>query len=71
MDNTQAHINLANALQDYVTIAEYAKLHDMPLSTIKQRVLRGSYKTALKVGKNYILNKNERFIDARNKFNKS
>ena len=58
---------LQKALQDYVTIAEYAKMHDVPANTIKKRIQRNSYNTALKVGNAYILNKNETFTDSRNK----
>ena len=56
---------LQKALQDYVTIAEYAKIHDIKLATMRQRVQRNAYKTVLKVGNNYILDKNETFTDTR------
>lgn len=58
---------LQKALQDYMTIAEYAELHGISVNTIKKRIQRRSYKTAIKIGNVYILNKYETYVDGRNK----
>ena len=71
MDYMSNHNALIKLLSDYVTIAEYAKLHDIPVKTITMRIQRNAYKTAIKIGNVYILNKNETYIDGRNKNNKN
>ena len=46
-------------IDDYISLAEYAKMHNRTLATVRQKVLRGGFKTARKVGRNWMINKNE------------
>ena len=54
-----------------ISIAEYAKLHDKEISSVRQKILRGGFKTARKIGRNWVINKNEPYIDNRKKLYKN
>ena len=61
---------MSNNIDNYISLAEYAVLHGIKGCTARQRVNRGSLKTAIKIGGNWIKNKNEPFIDGRIKSGK-
>lgn len=52
-------------IDDYISLAEYAKMHGKDSSTVRQKVLRGGFKTARKIGRNWMIDKNEPYIDER------
>ena len=54
-------------VNNYISLSEYAELHGVTADTIRQRVLRGRHTTAIKVGRNWIIDKNEPFTDKRKK----
>lgn len=52
-------------IDDYISLAEYARLHGKDSSTVRQKALRGGFKTARKIGRNWMIDKNEPYIDER------
>lgn len=52
-------------INNYVSVAEYAAIHNVSHITIQKRCRRGSFSSARKIGRNWILDKNEPFIDRR------
>ena len=57
-------------IDDYISLAEYAKMHDKNPANVRQKVLRGGFKTARKVGRNWMIDKNEPYVDERIKSGK-
>ena len=53
-------------MEEWISIAEYAKIHNVSPDTMRQRILRGCSKTAKKIGRNWVIDKNEIYIDNRN-----
>ena len=51
--------------EDLISLAEYAQIHGIDPATVRQRALRGSYKTARKIGRNWVIDKNEPHLDHR------
>jgi len=50
---------------EIISLAEYAKLHGITGGTARQRALRGVFKTARKIGRDWVIEKNEPYIDYR------
>ena len=50
-----------------ISLAEYAKLHGKSHATVRQRVLRGNFKTAKKIGRNWVIDSGEPYEDNRHK----
>lgn len=50
-----------------ISLAEYAKLHSRSHATVRQRVLRGNFKTAKKIGRNWVIDSEEPYTDNRQK----
>lgn len=50
-----------------ISLAEYAELHGKNPATVRQKVLRGGFKTARKIGRNWVINRDEPYIDNREK----
>jgi hypothetical protein len=48
-----------------ISIAEYAKLHGRSHATVRQRILRGAFKTARKIGRNWVIDSEEPYTDGR------
>lgn len=55
------------SLDDYISLAEYADTHGVTPDTVRQKVLRGGFKTARKIGRNWVMDKNEPYTDNRQK----
>lgn len=55
--------------EELISLAEYAKLHGVTHDTVRQRANRGNFKTARKIGRNWVIDKNEPYIDNRKKNN--
>lgn len=51
----------------FISVKEYAALHNVDTSTIRQRIARGCYSTAVKIGRDWFIDKNEPHIDHRKK----
>jgi len=54
-------------MDDLISISEYAKMHNKNESSVRKKILRGGFKTARKIGRNWVINKNEPYIDYRYK----
>lgn len=52
-------------IHDMISLAEYAKLHGIAPTTANQRAARGAYKTAVKIGRNWVIDRNEPHTDHR------
>ena len=48
-----------------VPITEYAEAHDLNPDSVRQKCLRGGWKSAVKVGRNWYIDPNEPHIDLR------
>lgn len=54
-------------LSGYITLKEYADLHGVSMATMRQRIARGRHSSAMKFGRNWIIRKDEPFVDGRKK----
>ena len=54
-------------MDNYISLAEYAELHGKNPATVRQKALRGGFKTARKIGRNWVINRDEPYIDNREK----
>lgn len=57
-------------IDNYISIKEYAELHGKNPMNVQQKILRGGFKTARKIGRNWVIDKNEPYIDGRVKSGK-
>jgi len=53
-----------------ISLAEYAKIHGIHQDTVRQKCIRGGYKTALKIGRNWVIDSEEPHTDNRIKSGK-
>lgn len=51
--------------EELISFSEYAKIHNVTSDTIRQRANRGLFKSAKKIGRNWVIDKNEPYIDNR------
>ncbi len=51
--------------EELISLAEYASINKIDPATVRQRALRGSYRTARKIGRNWVIDKNEPHVDHR------
>ena len=51
--------------ENLISLVEYAKLNHIETSTARQRAIRGAYKTARKIGRNWVIDQNEPHLDHR------
>ena len=51
--------------EELVSLAEYARLNGIDPATVRQRVNRGAYRSARKIGRNWVIDKNEPHVDHR------
>lgn len=51
--------------EELISLKEYAKLNGIDPATVRQRALRGAYHTARKIGRNWVIDKNEPHVDHR------
>lgn len=56
-------------MNELISLAEYAKLHGVTQDAIRHRVHRGALK-AKKIGRNWVIDKDEPYIDDRIKSGK-
>lgn len=60
-----------NTMEELISLTEYAKMHGKNESSVRKKVLRGGFKTARKIGRNWVINRNEPYVDNRYRKNKS
>ena len=56
--------------EELISLAEYARLNGIDPATVRQRASRGAYRTARKIGRNWVIDKNEPHVDRRFKSGK-
>lgn len=61
---------MSKDIVNYISIAEYAKLHNVEAATVRQKILRGNL-DAVKLGRNWVIDKNTPYDDLRKKNFKS
>lgn len=54
---------------ELISLVEYAELNGIASATARQRAIRGSFKTARKIGRNWVIDKTEPLTDNRIKEN--
>lgn len=57
---------LYNRLDDLIPISEYAAMHNIDSSCIRHKIQRGTIR-AVKIGRNWLIDRNTPFIDGRRK----
>lgn len=50
-----------------IALAEWAKKNGIDPSTARHKALKGNFKTARKVGRDWVINENEKKVDLRRK----
>lgn len=53
-----------------ISLVEYAKLHGIDPATARQKAGRNGFKTARKIGRNWMIDENEPFVDLRKSHNR-
>lgn len=48
-----------------ISLAEYAQIHGKHPDNIRQKVLRGGFSSARKIGRNWVIDSEEPFVDER------
>ena len=51
--------------EELISLVEYAKLNNIDPATVRQRAIRGAYASARKIGRNWVIDKNEPHVDHR------
>ena len=51
--------------EELISLAEYARLNGIDPATVRQRANRGAYRTAQKIGRNGVIDRNEPHVDHR------
>jgi len=61
---------MKNTIEELISLTEYAKMHGKNESSVRKKVLRGGFKTARKIGRNWVINRDEPYVDNRYRKNK-
>lgn len=56
--------------EELISLEEYAKMHNRSASYIRRKARSGGFKTARKIGRNWVIDKNEPYTDLRVKSGK-
>ncbi len=56
--------------ENLISLIEYAEKHKIKGATARQNAIRGKYKTARKIGRNWVIDANEPNVDGRVKSGK-
>lgn len=51
--------------ENLVSLSEYASIHGLPTDTVKSARRQGRFKSAIKIGRNWCVDKNEILTDKR------
>ena len=54
-------------MEELISLADYARLHKVNPATARQKALRGGFETARKIGRDWVIDKNEPYKDLRRK----
>lgn len=54
-------------MSELISLAEYARLNGREASSVRRKAMRGGFKTARKIGRNWVIDKNEPYTDLREK----
>ncbi|WP_251855347.1 helix-turn-helix transcriptional regulator [Enterococcus italicus] len=54
-------------MENLISLKEYAELYGVTPDTVRQKVLRGGFKSAQKIGRNWVINADEPYDDKRAK----
>lgn len=54
-----------------ITLTEYARRHGRALATVRQKAYRGGFKTARRVGRDWLIDEDEPLVDNRRKLSMS
>ena len=54
-----------------ISLTEYAKIHGRDPSTCRQMAIRGGFQTARKIGRNWVIDDQEKYPDHRKKEGKN
>ena len=65
MDKQNRFAGTNYEVPDIVSLAEYARLHGKAEGTVRQKAIRGGFKTARKIGRNWAIDRNEPYVDLR------
>ena len=52
---------------ELIPLKDWAKAHGIDPATARQRALRGAFGTARKIGRDWVIDKNEELVDHRRK----
>ena len=50
---------------ELISLTEYARINGIDPATVRQRANRGAYRTAQKIGRNWVIDRNEPHVDHR------
>jgi hypothetical protein len=54
-------------MSDLISLVEYAAIHGKEQSSVRQKAERGGFQTARKIGRNWVIDSEEPYIDKRKK----
>lgn len=60
-------MNLKMINEELISLAEYAKLNSKDERTLRKKAEDGGFATARKIGRNWVIDKNEIYLDLRKK----
>jgi hypothetical protein len=52
---------------ELISLTEYAKIHGKEQSSVRQKAERGGFQTARKIGRNWVIDRDEPYTDNRKK----
>lgn len=52
---------------DLISLDEYAKIHGKAPRSVRQKAKNGGFQTATKIGRNWVIDRGEPYIDRRKK----
>lgn len=58
-------MNRAGERMNLISLAEYAAIHDRDPASVRQKALRGGFNTARKIGRNWVIDIYEPYVDGR------
>ncbi len=48
-----------------ISLAEYAKIHGKDTANLRRKCINGEFKTARKIGRNWVIDSEEEYVDRR------
>lgn len=56
---------MVDSLNNLIPIAKYAAMQKKNISTVRQKAQRGGFETAVKIGRDWFIDRDESYIDHR------